>query len=475
MKNLFRLAKNIIALLLREIVNKGALLIMVFFIARLQGKAALGQYMLVLAISQILFFATDIGLNALLIREVARNKKDASRYLVNFGMVNLITGVLALVLVGLTSSLLKYPVELKHILYLSAISCFIVRFVVLFESVFQALEKMEYRFFTSLFKNIVFIGLGILHLTRGGGLLGLFSIFLLANVLALIFIAFVYSRQIGFRPAGPKVQFIRDYIVKTFPIWLTQLFAYTYLKGASVILHKMKGDEAVGIYNAGYVLVEGFLILGAVFAGAMFPLLSRLWANSKDQMRAAYEKALQFLVFVFLPAAVIAFMLGDRFILLLYGQGFSDTALIIRILSCTAFFVTFGVLNSYVIITLDKQKVMPYICGFGLILNLALNFSLIPRLSFIGAATSGLITEAVMFTIVMFLVRRFLKQISLGYSLIKTVAAVFLVGVFVYLFREINLFALVSLALVIYLLTVYALKGFIYKEREYVMKLLKIY
>ena len=180
------------------------------------------------------------------------------------------------------------------------------------------------------------------------------------------------------------------------------------------------------------------------------------------------------MVFLFLPVAVSAVILSHRLVPLFYGSGFEDTVMVMRILSCTAFLVIFGPLNSYVIITLDKQKIMPYICGFGLVLSLVLNVSLIPALSFIGAAVSGLMTELVMFSTVMLVISKYIYKLSFGDIFFKSIVASLAIGIFVYLFREINMFILVTGAAALYLMLIYLLKGFLFQEKEFIKKVLRV-
>ncbi len=466
------LLKNTMSLLMREFINKGALLIMLFFIGRLLGKAQLGQYTLALVISQILFLATDLGLNILLIREVSKDKSNASKYLFNFGVINFILSSLTLVLAGLVVVVLNCPKEVALVIYLCAFSYFLVRLIVLFESVFQAFEKMEYQLFGSLFKNIIFISLGIWYLYNGGGLIGLFCIFFIANALTLAIMGFFCMKMIGFKYPSLEIDALREYIIKTIPLWLTQLFAVLYLKIATLFLYRINGDEAVGIYNAAYVIVDGFIVLSGAIATAFFPLFSRLHRSSENDFKAVYEKSLSLVVFLFLPAAVLIALLSNRIALLLYGPGFESTALVMRFLSCTAFLVVFGSLNTYVMVTLDKQKVLPFICGFGVLLNVALNLSLIPRLNYIGAAISSILTEFIMFSTLMFVVIKCLGGFSLARVFLKTIIAAFVTGVFVYSFRHANIFVVVGLAILLYLAVTYFLKGFIFRERGYLKRIL---
>jgi len=121
---------------------------------------------------------------------------------------------------------------------------------------------------------------------------------------------------------------------------------------------------------------------------------------------------------------------------------------------------------------LDKQKVLPFICGFGVLLNVALNLSLIPRLNYIGAAISSILTEFIMFSTLMFVVIKCLGGFSLARVFLKTIIAAFVTGVFVYSFRHANIFVVVGLAILLYLAVTYFLKGFIFRERGYLKRIL---
>jgi len=302
----------------------------------------------------------------------------------------------------------------------------------------------------------------------------LFYIFLIANIATLIMITVLYAKTVKFTPTMPDIAFLKKYIIKTFPIWIGQLFSYTYLKMATLFLYKLEGEEIVGIYNGAYVIIDGFLIFSGVFAAALFPLFSRFHSHSGKDLNVAYEKSFNFLAFLFLPLAVSIALLSDRLTLLLYGPGFENTAIIMRALSCTAFLVVFGALNTYFIITLDRQKIIPYVCGFGLLLSLILNINLIPRLSYMGAAIASVTTELVMFSTIIIIIKKYLYNISLSNIFSRTIAATLITAVFIFLFKFLNMALLVAMAVVLYLGIGYILKGFIFQEREYIKRILRI-
>jgi O-antigen/teichoic acid export membrane protein len=450
---------------MREVVNKCSLLLMVFLIARLLGKSALGQYTLALTISQILFLATDLGLNALLVREVAQDKQRAFKYLFNFGAMSFILSSATLILVGMVTWVLRCPSDLALIIYLCAFSYFVIRFINLFEFLFQAFEKMEYQFFSMTLKNIIFLPLGIWHLFDGGDLTGLFLIFLIANIITLLVMGFLAARIMTVRAMRVELSFIKEYTLKALPIWITQIFAIFQLKIATLLLYRLHGDAAVGIYQAGYIVVEGFLIASGILAMAFFPLFSRLYARSVDTLKRTYERSLSLAAFIFLPVAISIALLADRIVALLYGSGFAQTVAAMIVLSHAALFVVFAGLNGYTIITLDKQKILPFIGAFGLALSLVLNITLIPRFNYLGAAIASSVTEGIMLLTVLFIVRTFLLHISLIKIFLKSGIATAIVAVFISTFRHINIVLLLAAASVLYISLVYIMRGFVYQER----------
>jgi O-antigen/teichoic acid export membrane protein len=386
-------AKNIISLITREVLNKGALFLLIVLIGRFLGKEALGRYSLALAISQICFFGTELGLNTLAIREVAKDKLLAGRVLLNVGLVRVILGIVTLGFIWLITFIIGAGGETRIVICLCAMSYFFISMITLYTSIFRAFEKMELELLVSLLKNALFLPLAVYALFTDMGLIAIFNIFLASNILALIMTHIIYVRQLNISAAGYDMTFIRSQLVSTLPLWIAQLFGIAHLKLAPMLLFRFTGAGAVGLYNAAFVIVDGFWILAGCFASSFFPVVSRLAAASWIDSRRQYFKGLRLLGFIFIPAAVLL-ILGDSVIIKsVYGTGFAEISALFKILSVVACLVALNVHNSLTIIAIGRQRVMPFINGAGLAINFFLSLFLIPGLGYMGSAYALVIGE----------------------------------------------------------------------------------
>ncbi|MBL0712266.1 MAG: oligosaccharide flippase family protein, partial [Desulfosarcina sp.] len=161
-----------------------------------------------------------------------------------------------------------------------------------------------------------------------------------------------------------------------------------------IILTFMQGEAAAGIFMAGDRVLATINGFSAVFATALFPSVSRLSMEKKEDLERLCAWALR-MVFIFLfPLASLLYIFSDQFILLAFGDKFGASAAILRV-GCWSF-VLFGFnrILSIVLIAFYRQgqlvriRLASYICYFFLSILLVWKFS------FVGLAWSKIITEA---------------------------------------------------------------------------------
>ena len=390
----FKITKNTIALIAREALNKGALFILLILVGRLLGKEALGRYSLALAISQIFFFGTEMGLNTIMVRDVSKERSLVGKFLVNIGALRIILGIGTLGLIWLTALIIGARDEAATVIYLCAFSSFFINITNIYTSSFRAFEKMELETLIALVKNILFLPVAIWMLFNGFGLIAIFNVFLVSNLVALIAANVVFLNQIG-RPRWEfDFGFLKDQLTQTLPLWIGQLFGIAYLKIAPLLLFKLKGEEAVGIYNAGYVIVDGLWILVGCFIYSLFPIISRLCKTSLSEARREYLKGVKFILLIFIPLGAVLILAAPWITQSLYGNKFIEIIPLIRFMVVASVMIALGAHAALTIVALGKQILFPFINGMGLLIVVVLNLLLIPKFSYMGSAYALIITAS---------------------------------------------------------------------------------
>ncbi len=110
--------------------------------------------------------------------------------------------------------------------------------------------------------------------------------------------------------------------------------------------------------------------------------------------------------------------------------------------------------------------------GVCAIVNVILNLILIPALSYNGAAIATLIARAILFVASFYFVSKHLQMLPVHKILIKPVTSGLVTGAFMYYFIDVNMFLLVLLAAVVYLMALLALKTFSTEDWDIVKKVL---
>ena len=117
-------------------------LVLSIFIARTLGDVVFGKYSFALAFTAIFAVFSDLGYNTLLIREVARDKTQASKYLNNVLSMRALMSLVFFAFIVITINVMGYPSDTKNIVYLFGVYTLVVSFPAVFKVTFCAFEKM---------------------------------------------------------------------------------------------------------------------------------------------------------------------------------------------------------------------------------------------------------------------------------------------------------------------------------------------
>ena len=459
MNTIQTIAKNTGALTLMHIVTMILGLIFTVSLARCFGDVAFGKYSFALAFTALFAVLMDLGFNQLTIREVARDKTLAKKYMGNILIIKLFLSLIFFALIFAAVNLMQYPADTKTIVYIFGAYTVLSSFGGLFRAVFHAFEKMEYESLLTIIQQVIVVSIGLTLLFLGYNLIQVVSVFLLGGVINVVFSLIVTVKKFVKPEFELDFNFWKTLIINAIPFGLTAIFVIIYVRIDTVMLSMMVGDAPVGWYNAAVTLILGLTFIPGVFLGAVFPVFSRFYTSSIDSLKNAYEKAFKYLFIILFPIAIGTTLLADKFILVIYGEQFIHSIIALQIL---IWWNVLGALNWLLGITLqsiNKQKLFAVSTGIGAILNVVLNLFLIPIMSYVGASITTIITEIILFVLLFYFVSTYLYRLPLLKVTTKTIAAGIVMGIGIYYIQSFNVLMVVAIAIVIYFLALAALGG----------------
>lgn len=176
------------------------------------------------------------------------------------------------------------------------------------------------------------------------------------------------------------------------------------------MLTVMSNKECVGYYSNAINGVKTIKEMIVAICAVFLPRLSYHYANGeKDVFLSLANKGIKILTFFSIPAAIGCFLLADKIVILLFGSGFVNAILTVRILAMSI--VTIGLSNYIgyqVLIIIGKEKRMLVNSIFGALLNIILNYFLISQFQHNGAAIASMLTEVVVCCLYVFAYNKFL-------------------------------------------------------------------
>lgn len=393
-----RIAKNTASLMMADAVSKGLLFLLIILIARNLGDVTFGKYSFTFAFTSLFVVFADFGLSTLTIREIARNREYAGKYLGNISLIKLLLSIITGIFIVISINLLDYPSDTILAVYFAGAYVIVNSFNQFLRAFFRAFEKMEYEAVTRITERILlFIAVAsMLHF--GYGLVPIISVFFIVSVFN-FFVTIVLVLKRFVKPSYEiDLKFCRGIIKEAIPFSLAIAFSAIYFRIDTVMLSLMQSDNVVGWYSAAYQILEGGTMLSVSFVSAIFPFFSKMH-NNNEKHKAAFLKAFKYLFILGIAIASFITLYADFIISFLYGAEFLNSIYTLKILSWALFLIFLEYLFSQSLYAMNMQKINMYLMGICMILNILLNLILIPIYSHNGAAIATLLTEFTLLTL----------------------------------------------------------------------------
>lgn len=456
------IARNTSLLFVSQVISIFLVFIYTVLIARYLGAEGYGILSFALAFSGIFTILSDLGLSTLTVREVARNKSLASKYLNNSLLIKLILSIITFVLIILFINFLNYPQNIIIVVILVSSSVIINSIFGIFYSIFQAHEQIEFQSIGQIFQSILmFLGV-LIAINLALNVVEFSTIYIFSSLVILTYVIIVYLWKFSFPKLEFDLKFWKITLKEALPFGLTEVSVTIYIYIDTVMLSFFKGEEVVGWYSAAYRLVLFFIFIPNTINITLFPSMSKLHLSDNDTLKFAVEKYLKLMLIIGIPIALATTILADKIILLLFGSGYEQSIIALRILIWTVVFIFVGSVFGRFLQSINRQVILTKISGITAIFSIFLNLILIPKYGLIGASISTVLTE-IFLIIILF---RINHHIGYGFSiknsifiLIKIIIASFIMGLFLFYLININLIILLITSIFVYFATLYLIGG----------------
>lgn len=374
-------------------------------IVRSLGSEAFGQYSFIYVFLMFFENVVDFGLNNIVLREAAQRPEETPKLLGNAILLRLLLAAFSIPLSWILVSRLNYPLSVRFGVILASFQLLLV-----FRTLFEVVFRLKLMMIWPVFWNGVRAVLNLLFVTA--------AFFMHAGVPAFILAALVS----GFISMGGLAWFslritkyslkwdsaiIGRLILECWPLAASSLLTSLCLRMDVMLLSKIRGFTEVGYYNAALRLIEALGIAAVSLMASFYPLLSEAYAQDRARFEKLITSAYQVLLLACLPLAVGGLFTAKGLMVLLFGPVYaaSGTALAVLLWYLTAYFI--GILSVNILYACRRQIVDVQITFLQILAALGLNFLLIPRFGFNGAALATAVGGFLAVLLMLFSLARF--------------------------------------------------------------------
>lgn len=370
------------------------------YVSRVLGADGIGQYSYTYSIVTYFVLIATLGTTAYGQREIAYNRdfiEDRSRVFWKIFIFRCITSVAMLMcymcfipsIEGKASTVL---------LFIQSIYILNVAFDITW--FFQGLAE----FVTITIRNTI---------VRIISLILIFAFVKSANDVGIYCFILVFSMTAGFVITFPLLKgkicktrlSLRDVLLvckACFPLFVPTVAVqvYTVLDKTMIGLFTISNVEN-GYYDQSEKIVKMTIVLVTSLSTVLAPKIASAYKNGKSEEVVGYMRTLiKYVFMVGVPISIGLFSVSDYFIPFFLGAGYEKCVYLMKIFCPIVIFLGLSnVLGTTYLVQTSKQKAVNISVIVGAIVNLFLNFILIPKYLSVGAAIASIVAEAVVASI----------------------------------------------------------------------------
>lgn len=363
------------------------------WLARYLGPEQFGQLNYAIAFVGLFGVIAGLGLNGIVVRDIVREPEAADTTLGTAFVLQVVASVIAVALIVGTIAWLRPDDTLTRAMVA----------ILGLSLVFKSTEVVKYWFesqvqsrYTVWIENGAFAimsGIKVAMILRQAPLMAFVWIALAEAVLIAIGLPIIYTtrgRALGaWKPRSARAKsLLRD----SWPLILSGLAVMIYMRIDQIMLGQMLGAREVGNYAAAVSISEVWYFIPIVIASSVLPNTIETKTHSEKLYYQRLQTLFNMMVLASIAIAVPVTFFSDWIVVLLYGSDFRQAGGILTITIWAGLFVFLGVASSNWLLAENLQTISFYRTAIGALINVSLNYVLIPKYGAEGAAFATLVS-----------------------------------------------------------------------------------
>ena len=275
---------------------------------------------------------------------------------------------------------------------------------------FRAFEVMRFEAISIVVEKVAVMALCLLPLLLAPRAQNYLLAYAVAYGLAAA-VTLIMARRVTGPPQGPvEAKHLWQEVLKpSLPFALMNLFAIVYFRSGTLLLSYLTGrNDLVGHYNAGYRLVESYMLFPTIITGPLYPVLARRRGEGVT-LSPLLLSAARAILLISLAITLPLTLFHREFTALFFGPGFGAAATSVGIVVLAMIPVGMNFVFGSMVAASGRQPRGNVFIFIVTVLNVLLNLAAIPRFGAPGAAAVTVLTELGLVSCNLWVVRDYIR------------------------------------------------------------------
>jgi O-antigen/teichoic acid export membrane protein len=413
------------------------------------GAESFGFYFAIFNLTFLFNILLDLGLTNFNNKNIAQNNHLLNKHFSSLLILKFLLAIIYCVITLSAGLIIGYSSQQMMMLLVLCFNQFLISFILYLRSNISGLHFFKTDAIISVLDRVIMIIIcGALlwgNIFHQSFRIEWFIFAQTASYIITAFVAlFIVIKKAHFSRLHWNRLFFFMIIKKSFPFAVLVLLMTFYNRIDSVMIERLLpgklGDQQAGLYASAYRLLDASNMIAYLFAVILLPLFARM-LKFKENIEDLTRLSFTLLFILSITVAMGSFFYRLEIMTLLYPQHINEAIIAYNMRIAETSWI-FGILmigfipisTTYVFGTLltanGNLKYLNIVAFSGMVMNLILNFILIPKLQSTGSAYASIITQMIMAFIQVYLVIRIFKfKFNVNYILRLIV---FLIAVFVF-------------------------------------------
>lgn len=388
-----KMTQNFVWLFLDKILKMTVVMAVNIWAYRYLGPENVGIWNYAIAFVTILTPLANLGIDGIVVRDIVNNPLRKNELIGASFMVKLL-GSFLMTLFAILMIYFRRPDDVQMMYYV---------FIIASSNIFLAFDAIDLynqsqlqSKYTVLSKSIGYLSCAVVKIfliVWGMSLEWFVWMQFAENAIGALFLVFWYHKN-GEKISTWKLDFstAKDLLSQSWPLILTSVTMFVQQNIDQVFLGDWVSDYELGQFSTAAKLIALFGFIPMIIQSTVAPELAKAKSHSNALFMLKMNKVYQIMFVVSVSLIAFCVFFGKWIVVLLYGQEYAQAGALMALMSIRLVFVNYGVAKALYITNFNLFRYFLLTGIVGAVINVALNFYLIPIYESTGAIWASIIS-----------------------------------------------------------------------------------